>query len=37
MLLPPALDDFEPTGAAFDDGALTVTFERGGVRTADGA
>ncbi|MES1193015.1 MAG: TRC40/GET3/ArsA family transport-energizing ATPase [Solirubrobacterales bacterium] len=28
MLLPPALDDLEPTGAAFDDGALTITFER---------
>ncbi|MCW3020941.1 MAG: ArsA family ATPase [Conexibacter sp.] len=28
MLLPPALDDFAPTGAAFADGALVVTFER---------
>jgi arsenite-transporting ATPase len=28
MLLPPALDDFAPTGAAFEDGALVVTFER---------
>jgi arsenite-transporting ATPase len=28
MLLPPALDDLEPRGAAFDDGALTITFER---------
>jgi arsenite-transporting ATPase len=27
MLLPPALDDLEPTGAAFEDGALTITFE----------
>jgi arsenite-transporting ATPase len=35
MLLPPALDDLEPTGAAFEDGALTVTFERAAV--ADGA
>jgi arsenite-transporting ATPase len=26
MLLPPALDDLEPTGAAFQDGALIVTF-----------
>jgi arsenite-transporting ATPase len=28
MLLPPALDDFEPAGAAFDDGVLVVTFRR---------
>jgi arsenite-transporting ATPase len=28
MLLPPALDDLQPTGAAFEDGALTVTFAR---------
>jgi arsenite-transporting ATPase len=28
MLLPPALDDFAPTGAAFADGALVVTFDR---------
>jgi arsenite-transporting ATPase len=28
MLLPPALDGFEPSGAAFEDGALTVTFDR---------
>ncbi|MDX6714951.1 MAG: arsenite/tail-anchored protein-transporting ATPase, partial [Baekduia sp.] len=38
MLLPPALDDLEPTGAAFEDGVLLVTFEpvppRGG---SDGA
>jgi arsenite-transporting ATPase len=27
MLLPPALDDLEPKGAAFEDGALTITFE----------
>jgi arsenite-transporting ATPase len=26
MLLPPALDDLEPTGASFEDGALTITF-----------
>jgi arsenite-transporting ATPase len=35
MLLPPALDGFEPRGAAFKDGALTVTFDR--VPVADGA
>jgi arsenite/tail-anchored protein-transporting ATPase len=38
LLLPPALDDLEPTGAAFEDGVLLVTFEhappRGG---SDGA
>src|SRR5205807_5869305 len=27
IMLPPALDDFRPAGAAFDDGALEVTFE----------
>ncbi len=27
MLLPPALDDLEPAGATFEDGALTITFE----------
>jgi arsenite-transporting ATPase len=27
MLLPPALDDLAPTGAAFEDGVLIVTFE----------
>jgi arsenite-transporting ATPase len=27
MLLPPALDDLEPVGASFEDGALTITFE----------
>jgi arsenite-transporting ATPase len=27
MLLPPALDDLAPTGARFEDGALTITFE----------
>jgi arsenite-transporting ATPase len=27
MLLPPALDDLAPTGAHFEDGALTITFE----------
>jgi arsenite-transporting ATPase len=37
MLLPPALDDFEPSGAVFEDGTLTVTFERTPVGTADGA
>jgi arsenite-transporting ATPase len=37
MLLPPALDDFEPRGAAFEDGALTVTFDRVPVGSADGA
>jgi arsenite-transporting ATPase len=26
MLLPPALDDLEPTGAALNDGALTISF-----------
>lgn len=26
MLLPPALDDLQPSGAAFEDGALIVTF-----------
>lgn len=28
MLLPPALDDLQPSGAAFEDGALIVTFAR---------
>jgi arsenite-transporting ATPase len=37
MLLPPALDDFEPAGAAFEDGALIVRFERAAVGMADGA
>jgi arsenite-transporting ATPase len=37
MLLPPALDAFEPTGAALADGALTVTFARTPVAAADGA
>ncbi|HEV7493869.1 ArsA family ATPase [Baekduia sp.] len=27
MLLPPALDDLEPTGATLKDGALTISFE----------
>jgi arsenite-transporting ATPase len=27
MLLPPALDDLQPTGATFADGALTITFD----------
>jgi arsenite-transporting ATPase len=35
MLLPPALDDLEPTGAAFADGALTISFTP--VAVADGA
>jgi arsenite-transporting ATPase len=26
MLLPPALDDLAPSGASFEDGALTITF-----------
>ena len=34
MLLPPALDDLQPSGAAFEDGALIVTFARA-VATAD--
>lgn len=37
MLLPPALDDFEPTGAALRDGGLVVTFDRVPVAVADGA
>ncbi|HEY4096510.1 MAG TPA: ArsA family ATPase [Baekduia sp.] len=38
MLLPPALDDLLPTGAAFEDGALVVTFERAPAEAgADGA
>ena len=28
MMLPPALDGFEPSGAAFEDGALNVSFDR---------
>jgi arsenite-transporting ATPase len=28
MLLPPALDDYAPSGAAFEDGALIVSFVR---------
>ena len=28
LSLPPALGDYRPTGAAFDDGALRVTFAR---------
>jgi arsenite-transporting ATPase len=36
MLLPPALDALEPTAAAFEDGALIVTFERVPVGAADG-
>jgi arsenite-transporting ATPase len=34
MLLPPALDDLEPTGASFEDGALTITFEPAAVAGA---
>jgi arsenite-transporting ATPase len=34
MLLPPALDDLEPTGAAFEDGALTITFQPVAAATA---
>jgi arsenite-transporting ATPase len=37
MLLPPALDDFEATGAALRDGALVVTFERVAAAVGDGA
>jgi arsenite-transporting ATPase len=37
MLLPPALDDLEPTGATLEDGALVVTFERVPVAAADDA
>ncbi|MBI5106134.1 MAG: ArsA family ATPase, partial [Solirubrobacterales bacterium] len=29
LMLPPALDDYQPTGAAYADGALTVSFDRG--------
>ena len=35
MLLPPALDDLEPSGAVFADGALTISFTP--VAVADGA
>jgi arsenite/tail-anchored protein-transporting ATPase len=28
LMLPPALDDYRPSGAAYEDGALTVTFDR---------
>ena len=27
LMLPPALGDYRPTGASFDDGALRVTFD----------
>jgi arsenite/tail-anchored protein-transporting ATPase len=37
MLLPPALDDLEPTGAAFADGALTISFAPATATVADGA
>jgi arsenite-transporting ATPase len=32
LLLPPAMNDYDPTGAAFDDGVLTVTFDRAKAR-----
>jgi arsenite-transporting ATPase len=28
LLLPPSFDDYRPTGASFEDGALIVTFDR---------
>ena len=28
LALPPALGDYRPTGATFEDGALRVTFDR---------
>ena len=34
LALPPALGDYRPTGAAFEDGALRVTFVRE-IATAD--
>ena len=37
MLLPPALDDYQPTGAVFEDGVLTVTFDRVPLADAAGA
>jgi arsenite-transporting ATPase len=37
MLLPPALDDLEAVGAAFEDGALVVTFEPEAAAVGDGA
>jgi arsenite-transporting ATPase len=27
LMLPPALGDYQPTGASFDDGCLHVTFD----------
>jgi arsenite/tail-anchored protein-transporting ATPase len=27
LMLPPALDDYRPSGAAFEDGSLQVTFD----------
>jgi arsenite-transporting ATPase len=36
MLLPPALDDLEATGAGFEDGALVVTFEPAAAVVGDG-
>jgi arsenite-transporting ATPase len=37
LLLPPALDDLEAVGAAFEDGALVVTFEPATAVVGDGA
>jgi arsenite-transporting ATPase len=37
MLLPPALDELEAVGAAFEDGALVVTFEPAAAVVGDGA
>jgi arsenite/tail-anchored protein-transporting ATPase len=37
LLLPPALDDFTPSRAAFEDGALLVTFDRAPVAHVAGA
>jgi arsenite-transporting ATPase len=36
MLLPPALDDLEPTGATLKEGALTIAFEPVTAAAADG-
>jgi arsenite-transporting ATPase len=30
LMLPPAMGDYQPTGASFDDGALHVTFDAPG-------
>jgi arsenite/tail-anchored protein-transporting ATPase len=37
MLLPPALDDLQPTGATFEDGALTIAFAPALEAVPDGA